>query len=402
MAPLGHADIWPAFAARGLPRRRGARAGDAQGPTQRQALLQYQEQLRQEFTEAAEDQSRSKRIDELEQQVAEKRDALGRIEPPGGDAAKLVATVSEIARRLRHPRQVRLADALLVLTVLLLILAGAVFQSLFAWILAGASALLAAVRYLDERRRVRNELERLESDLARERAVQAEQRRAAMEDERPQLRLVPEFAGEEAAAWARRTQLDAITQIRMKFEQLSNLIAEGIKRREDATDEAKDAVPIERVIVYVDDLDRCQHGVVVSVLETLKLLLSLPHFVVVVGVDSRWLFRSLQRHFRDLLDTGDGETGDADFAATPQNYLEKIFQYSRRPPADSVAGFASLIDDLLGPAPAETQASATLEQDGAARMPASAGTTSGAQPAPADASASATHQPNTPRRRDPT
>ena len=82
------------------------------------------------------------------------------------------------------------------------------------------------------------------------------------------------------------------------------------------------------MIVYVDDLDRCQHGVVVGVLETLKLLLSLPHFVVVVGVDSRWLFRSLQRHFRDLLDTGDGASGDADFAATPQNYLEKIFQYS--------------------------------------------------------------------------
>ena len=41
---------------------------------------------------------------------------------------------------------------------------------------------------------------------------------------------MPEFAGEEAAAWARRTQLDAITQIRMKFEQLSSLIAEGIKR----------------------------------------------------------------------------------------------------------------------------------------------------------------------------
>ena len=224
--------------------------------------------------------------------------------------------------------------------MVLVILATTVFETQVAWIVAGESALLAVLRYLDERRRVRSELEQLERDLARERAAQAEQRRSAMEDERPQLRLVPEFAGEEAAAWAMRTQLDAITQIRMKFEQLSGLIGEGIKRREEATDEAENIVPIERVIVYVDDLDRCQHGVVVGVLETLKLLVSLPHFVVVVGVDSRWLFRSLELHFRDVL-AHDDETDDAEFAATPQNYLEKIFQYSVVLQPMSIAGFGA-------------------------------------------------------------
>jgi hypothetical protein len=87
--------------------------------------------------------------------------------------------------------------------------------------------------------------------------------------------------------------------------------------------------------------------VVVRVLETIKVLLDLRHFVVVVGVDSRWLFRSIQVHFSDLLHAEDGSDPDAAWAATPQNYLEKIFQYSIVLRPLEQAGFAELIDSLF-------------------------------------------------------
>jgi hypothetical protein len=83
-------------------------------------------------------------------------------------------------------------------------------------------------------------------------------------------------------------------------------------------------------VLYIDDLDRCPPRRVVEVLEAVHLLLAFPLFVVVVGVDSRWVLRSLESHYWQLLAPGDA--GEAP-AATPLDYVEKIFQvpYQLRP-----------------------------------------------------------------------
>lgn len=79
-----------------------------------------------------------------------------------------------------------------------------------------------------------------------------------------------------------------------------------------------------RIVLYVDDLDRCDPDRVVAVLETVHLLLALPAFVVVVAVDPRWLENSLMKKYAGLLDVDpaarQGQIG------TPVEYLEKIFQ----------------------------------------------------------------------------
>ena len=88
---------------------------------------------------------------------------------------------------------------------------------------------------------------------------------------------------------------------------------------------------VNRVVLYVDDLDRCQPAVVVKVLEAVHLLLSYPLFVVVVAVDAHWVSKSLATVYPTLLAGG---------GVTPDNYLEKIFQlrsgsirpHPRRPP----------------------------------------------------------------------
>ena len=63
-------------------------------------------------------------------------------------------------------------------------------------------------------------------------------------------------------------------------------------------------------------------------LEAVHLLLALDLFVVVVGVDPRWLLRSLREQYPGLLDAGVQAPvpgGDALSDATTADYLEKIF-----------------------------------------------------------------------------
>lgn len=66
-------------------------------------------------------------------------------------------------------------------------------------------------------------------------------------------------------------------------------------------DAAGDTLPaIDRIVLYIDDLDRCPPQRVVEVLEAVHLLLAGRLFVVVVAVDPRWLLRSIATHYADL------------------------------------------------------------------------------------------------------
>jgi hypothetical protein len=63
---------------------------------------------------------------------------------------------------------------------------------------------------------------------------------------------------------------------------------------------ANGPAPIERIVLYVDDLDRCPPQRVIEVLSVVHLLLALDLFVVIVAVDSRWLQRSLDTYQQQL------------------------------------------------------------------------------------------------------
>lgn len=99
---------------------------------------------------------------------------------------------------------------------------------------------------------------------------------------------------------------------------------------------------VSRIILYIDDLDRCPAEKVVEVLRAVHLLLAYPLFVVVVGVDPAWLLQSLSNTFEALRQ-------DEDADATPLRFLEKIFQipFSLKPMTEG--GFTRLMHDLLIP-----------------------------------------------------
>lgn len=105
---------------------------------------------------------------------------------------------------------------------------------------------------------------------------------------------------------------------------------------------AGDGRPFHRIVLYIDDLDRCPPAKVMEVLQAIHLLLAFPLFVVFVAVDVRWLVNSLKAGYPELIDLS-----DASGRASPSDYLEKIFQipYWVRPVTDG--GVASLLDDRL-------------------------------------------------------
>ena len=183
------------------------------------------------------------------------------------------------------------------------------------------------VLYLAREAREARELPLLEKrdELARALAVEeaAEREVAQRERELAELRdkglQLQEFVRERAASSDYREQLGVISKVRRDFEQLVALLP-GSDHQAGAEQVAVVAAAVtrripevERIVLFIDDLDRCPHGKVVEVLQAVHLLLAFKLFVVVVGVDSRWLQRSLEAHYRNLLEE-------------PDSYLEKIFQ----------------------------------------------------------------------------
>jgi hypothetical protein len=66
-----------------------------------------------------------------------------------------------------------------------------------------------------------------------------------------------------------------------------------------------------RIVLYIDDLDRCPADKVSEVLQAIHMLLFFPLFVVVVAVDARWITRSLEREFLHLLRDGEATSGES-------------------------------------------------------------------------------------------
>ena len=143
--------------------------------------------------------------------------------------------------------------------------------------------------------------------------------------------------------------LGIVARARRDFQQLSDLLGQVSKERGGKKSAAKGPVAnIDRIVLYIDDLDRCPEAKVVDVLQAVHLLLALPLFVVVVGVDPRWLVHSLRQHSRVFQDEQVGASQDEKllWQSTPLNYMEKIFQipFTLRPMEST--GFANMIGNL--------------------------------------------------------
>lgn len=209
-----------------------------------------------------------------------------------------------------------------------------------------------------QRSRLEQELAQKKHDLkeAKRRVAEAESRKADAEQRRQDVRTgryLADVMRERAGQPGYGDHLGIIDLIRRDFEGLSNLLAPGAGA---ARTRGRSEKRLDRIILYVDDLDRCPTDRVVDVLQAVHLLLAFPLFVVVVGVDSRWLLHSLSREYSPFeTSRGSGSGKQAgEWTTTPQNYLEKIFQipFTLRPMGEP--GFKNLIDVLTEPQPPGT------------------------------------------------
>ncbi len=114
----------------------------------------------------------------------------------------------------------------------------------------------------------------------------------------------------------------------------------------------------ERLVIFIDDLDRCEERIIVDLLEYIKLYLGSPRCIFVLGIDDTAVLGAMRRCWTDRSEDDNRE------------YLEKMFQATitvplprpeviRRGIADQLeghgivdpAGCAGMIERLLEPNP---------------------------------------------------
>ena len=140
--------------------------------------------------------------------------------------------------------------------------------------------------------------------------------------------------------------LGIISIIRKDFETLSELFSETqIEKKGKDKNNAKGDLPsmddkqikdlfeeekvIDRIILYIDDLDRCSDEKVLEVIQAVHLLMAFPLFNVVVGVDKRCvnnalIYKNLLQYSKYISLEKVEEIGI--HVISPSEYLEKIFQ----------------------------------------------------------------------------
>jgi hypothetical protein len=94
-----------------------------------------------------------------------------------------------------------------------------------------------------------------------------------------------------------------------------------------------EAQPFTRIVVFVDDLDRCLPANALEVLESIKMFFDLPGFIFVVGLDQQVVMQAIRSKFETRIEQPGGlQTTSSSSAAADlrlgREYVKKIFQLS--------------------------------------------------------------------------
>jgi KAP family P-loop domain len=221
-------------------------------------------------------------------------------------------------------------------------------------VVSKAETTLTQLKAIRERRAAQQESEsigeievlRAREEAARQKLKDAEARIQELKIEAQELqpgRRLQRFIEQRFEAGDYRQHLGLVSLIRRDFETLSRLLRE----RKD--------LPVDRIVLFIDDLDRCPPERVCEVLEAIHLILAFELFVVVVGVDVRWVAKSLQKRYSGLLTGGISSAGlGREDLASPEDYLEKIFQVPFWINPLQAVGSRALVAAMLAKYPART------------------------------------------------
>ena len=99
-----------------------------------------------------------------------------------------------------------------------------------------------------------------------------------------------------------------------------------------------DETKLKRLVVVVDDLDRCNPDTIIETLEAIKLFLFVPKTAFIVGADERLVRYAVRRRFPEH---------PGDYAEVGRDYLEKLIQFPVRIPPMGRAETDSYVKLLL-------------------------------------------------------
>ncbi|MFF1356931.1 P-loop NTPase fold protein [Streptomyces sp. NPDC058297] len=190
--------------------------------------------------------------------------------------------------------------------------------------------------------KVRGRLEEIQGDLHSQVAVA----RASLAEVDAGVRL-EDFLSERGSLDSYREYQGLLAKVHRDLTRFDEALRAA--QEEWAQSESDQRPPLQRVVLYIDDLDRCTPERVVEVLAAIHLMLALPLFVVVVAVDPRWLVRCLKHHHKELFAAaGEIWEGELEDIATPVDYLDKIFQIPFTVPPTTPEKAGLLLEALLG------------------------------------------------------
>jgi hypothetical protein len=127
------------------------------------------------------------------------------------------------------------------------------------------------------------------------------------------------------------------------FKDESEKLAETMAQFEKDFEALLAKVGIDRIVVFIDDLDRCQSDKVVETFETIKLFLNIPECTFVIGADAPKIGQAIKEHYKLDHRGWESEQTGRSFA---EDYLEKIVQIPFRIPEQTLPDMACYVGML--------------------------------------------------------
>ena len=170
---------------------------------------------------------------------------------------------------------------------------------------------------------------------------------------RNQVQLASGTSAEVAQAWqGNKSELEQISdgqRFHLLFEEAIETLLRSRKGRFKFNDAA-------RLVIFIDDLDRCEESVIVQLLESIKLYLHSQRCVFILGIDPDAVLGALKRHWKERSEQSNAE------------YLEKLVQAQLEVPQPAIQLIRNLIETQLSdhdiPIAAPPQPPATEETNG--------------------------------------
>ena len=149
---------------------------------------------------------------------------------------------------------------------------------------------------------------------------------------RNQVQLASGTSAEVAQAWqGNKSELEQISdgqRFHLLFEEAIETLLRSRKGRFKFNDAA-------RLVIFIDDLDRCEESVIMQLLESIKLYLHSQRCVFILGIDPDAVLGALARHWPQRSEQSNAE------------YLEKLVQAQLEVPQPAQQKMAALIKKQL-------------------------------------------------------